>query len=117
MEKEGTVWILLSSEEKIPDYLPGYCIEATIPETKIRPKFPCFSTLYFGAGKKDKISKMDIVGLLIQKGGLKKEEIGLINILDFESFAAVPATKIAKLTSLLEKERIKNKKVKIEIAN
>ena len=117
MEKEGIVWILFSSEEKIPDYLPEYCTEVTIPETNNRPQLPYFSTLYFGAGKKDKIGKVDIVGLLIQKGGLSKDEIGLINILDFESYAAVPGTKIRKLVALLEKEKIKNKKVKIEFAN
>jgi len=108
---------LLSSEEKIPDYVPGYGVETLLKEGKNSPRIPYFSTLYFGAGKKDKISKGDIVGLLIQKGGLLKEEIGMINVLDFESFASVPASKIKKLASILEKEKIKNKKVKIEISN
>ena len=117
MENKGTVWILLSSEEKIPDYVPEYSVEIALPENTSVPIRPFFSTLYFGVGKKDKISKVDIVGLLIQKGGLEKEEIGLINILDFESFVAVPGAKISKLVSLLEKEKIKNKKVKIEISN
>ncbi len=117
MENEGTVWILLSSEEKIPDYVPGYGVETVLPRIEDLPRIPYFSTLYFGAGKKDKISKGDIVGLLIQKGGLLKEEIGMINVLDFESFVAVPASKINKLASILEKEKIKNKKVKIEISN
>ena len=117
MENEGTVWILLSSEEKVPDYVPEYATEVTITETNNHPKLPYFSTLYFGAGKKDKISKVDIVGLLIQKGGLKKDEIGLINILDFESFAAVPISKIDKLVTLLTNEKIKNRKVKIACSN
>ncbi len=113
MENEGTVWILLSADEKIPDYVPDYCEESTVPEAIIPTHEPYFSTLYFGAGKKDKISKGDIVGLLIQKGGLLKDEIGLINILDYESFAAVPVSKIKKLALLLANEKIKNKKVKI----
>jgi ATP-independent RNA helicase DbpA len=117
MEKEGTVWILLSADERIPDYVPDYCIESTVPEAKKLIQEPYFSTLYFGAGKKDKISKGDIVGLLIQKGGLLKEEIGLINILDYESFAAVPAVKIKKMIQLLSSEKIKNKKVKIACSN
>jgi len=117
MENEGTVWILLSAEEKIPGYVPQYCAETVLPENTNRLHVPHFSTLYFGAGKKDKISKTDIVGLLIQKGGLNKEEIGMINILDFESFAAVPLTRIKKVVSLLRDEKIKGKKVKIEMAN
>jgi ATP-independent RNA helicase DbpA len=117
MEKEGTVWILLSSAEKVPDYLPEDCIEVTIPATNHLRRLPYFSTLYFGAGKKDKISKVDIVGLLIQKGGLKKDEIGLINILDFESYVAIPTTKIRNVVTLLENGKIKNKKVKIALSN
>lgn len=117
MENEGTVWILLSSEEKIPDYVPESSIETKLADNQNQIRLPYFSTLYFGAGKKDKISKVDIVGLLIQKGNLLKEEIGLINILDYESFAAVPASKIRKVVSLLEKEKIKNRKIKIGISN
>jgi superfamily II DNA/RNA helicase len=117
MENEGTVWILLSATEKTPDYLPDYVVEVTLPDQIKRQQTPYFSTLYFGVGKKDKISKVDIVGLLIQKGRLDKLEIGLINILDFESYAAIPKAKIKKIVSLLELEKIKNKKVKIEISN
>jgi ATP-independent RNA helicase DbpA len=113
MEKEGTVWVLLSSTEKIPEYMPDFHEEISIQEKDRQPPVPYFSTLYFGAGKKDKISKTDLVGFLIQKGELAKEEIGLINILDFESFAAVPTSKIKKLVVLLSNEKIKNKKIKI----
>jgi ATP-independent RNA helicase DbpA len=117
MENEGTVWVLLSAEEKIPDYIPEYGQETIVEESKKKVVSPYFATLYFGAGRKDKISKTDIVGLLIQKGGLLKEEIGMINVLDFESFVAIPATKINKLVALLSEEKIKNKKVKIARAN
>lgn len=117
MENEGTVWILLSADEKIPAYVPDYCVEMDLPKINNPLKPPFFSTLYFGAGKKDKISKTDIVGLLIQKGGLKKDEIGLINILDFESYVAVPTENIKKVVTLLENGKIKNKKVKIAPSN
>ncbi|MEI7829860.1 MAG: DEAD/DEAH box helicase [Prolixibacteraceae bacterium] len=117
MDNEGTVWILLSENEKIPDYVPEYVEETSVPDTGKKLQAPYFATLYFGAGKKDKISKGDIVGLLIQKGGLNKEDIGIINVLDFESFAAVSITKITKLVSLLVNEKLKNKKVKIAISN
>jgi ATP-independent RNA helicase DbpA len=117
MENEGTIWILLSSTEKIPEYVPEFSVEVTIQEKINHRQIPHFSTIYFGAGKKDKISKVDIVGLLIQKGGLKKDEIGLINILDFESYVAVPTTNIEKVVRLLENGKIKNKKVKIALSN
>jgi superfamily II DNA/RNA helicase len=117
MENEGTVWILLSATEKIPDYVPEYSEEIQIQETGTNCKTPYYSTLYIGAGKKDKISKTDIVGLLIQKGGLQKEEIGMINILDYESFTAIPTAKIKQVVRQLANEKIKNKKAKIEQSN
>jgi ATP-independent RNA helicase DbpA len=116
MENEGTVWILLSAGEKIPGYIPDYFVEVSVPEVAESVREPYFSTLYLGAGKKDKISKGDIVGLLIQKGGLLKKEIGLINVLDYESFAAVPRAKIKNLITKISKERLKNKKIKIEVS-
>lgn len=117
MENEGTVWILLSATEKIPDYVPEYSVEEKIPEKNEACRTPYYSTLYIGLGKKDKISKIDIVGLLIQKGKLQKEEIGMINILDYESFAAIPVSKIRMVVKQLENEKIKNKKAKIEQSN
>lgn len=117
MDKEGTVWILLSSGASVPDYVPADATEADPEENPIPLKMPYYSTLYFGAGKKDKISKADIVGLLIQKGGLKKEEIGMIHVLDYESFAAVPEEKIRPLVKTIRNERLKNKKVRIEISD
>jgi ATP-independent RNA helicase DbpA len=117
MNNNGTVWVLLSASDKIPGYVPEYSMEVQVPEKSVPYKTPHFSTLYFGAGKKDKIGKTDIVGLLIQKGGLQKDEIGLINILDHDSFAAIPTSKIRKVVQLLENEKIKKKRTKIEHSN
>ncbi|HCA82664.1 MAG TPA: helicase, partial [Flavobacteriales bacterium] len=78
---------------------------------------PCeWRTLYIGAGKKDKINKMDIVGMLLQKGQLKKEELGKIEVLDYSAYAAVKANKIVKTLQLIKEEKIKNRKVKMEIS-
>ena len=44
---------------------------------------------YIGKGKKDKISKIDIVGFLCKKGGLKSSEIGKIDVKDRFTYVAV----------------------------
>ena len=74
------------------------------------------TAFFIAAGKKDKINKMDIVGFLIQKGKLQKDELGLIEVWDFCSYAAVKRNKIEALVQLIKNEKIKNKKVKIEVA-
>jgi len=59
---------------------------------------------------------VDIVGLLLQKGELAKEDLGLIEVLDHSSYAAVKRNLAKRTVELLRAEKIKNKKVKIEIS-
>jgi len=73
-------------------------------------------TLYIAAGKKDKVNKVDIVVLSCKKGGLAKEELGLIEVLDYSSYAAVKRNRIERVVALIKGEKIKNKKVKMEIS-
>ena len=87
-----------------------------LPAKNTIPKATPWETLYIAAGKKDKINKVDIVGLLLKKGELAKEDLGLIEVLDHTSYAAVKSNKIMKVVSLIKAEKIKNKKVKIEVS-
>ena len=73
-------------------------------------------TLYIGSGKKDKVNKVDIVGLFLQKGKLKKDELGLIDVLDYSAFVAIRSNKVKKVLELLKDEKIKGKKLKIELS-
>jgi ATP-independent RNA helicase DbpA len=75
-----------------------------------------YVTIYLSAGKKDKVNKVDIVGFLLQKGKLQKEELGLIEVLDFTAYAAVKRNKVEEVLYHISKEKLKNKKVKIEIS-
>ena len=74
-------------------------------------------TLYISGGKKDKISKMDIVGFLSKKGNLKQEDIGKIEVLDFMSFAAVRKDLAAGVLRAIQSEKMKGKKYKIVVTN
>ena len=66
--------------------------------------------------KKDKVNKIDIVGFLSNKGQLKKDDIGLIDVKDFFSFVAIRKLKVGQTLQLIKDQKIKNKKVKIDIA-
>jgi ATP-independent RNA helicase DbpA len=116
MHATGTAWLLLGEGEYVPGYVKEVPAEETLPaENKIPANTP-WSTVYIAAGKKDKINKMDIVGMFLQKGKLLKDELGLIEVLDFSAYAAVKRQKVNSLLSLIKEEKIKNKKVKIEIS-
>jgi len=52
----------------------------------------------------------------LQKGGLAKDELGKIDILDHSAYAAIKSVKVKKLLELLSNEKIKSRKVKFELA-
>lgn len=116
MHADGTVILLMHEEEYFPDYLEEEPSELVLQEMP-PPPAPEWQTLWVGKGKKDKISKMDIVGFLAKKGALKKEEIGLIEVKDFYAFTAVKRSKMSRLLKRIQNEKIKGKKARMGIAN
>ena len=117
MNALGTSWLVLAEKESVPDFLSAQPEFVNLPEQILLPEPPQWITLYIGAGKKDKISKTDIVGFLIQKGNLTKEEIGLITILDNASFVAINRVKARQTIAAIKDEKVKNQKVRIAISN
>ncbi|MEJ6978931.1 DEAD/DEAH box helicase [Pedobacter sp. P351] len=115
MHAKGTSYLILSEDESLP-YLKDKPEIEELPTKNTIPKPAEWATVYIAAGKKDKINKVDIVGLLLQKGKLAKDDLGLIEVLDHTSYAAVKRNQIENVLRSIKDERIKNKKVKIEIA-
>ncbi|CAN5582550.1 DEAD/DEAH box helicase [soil metagenome] len=116
MDASGTSILILSPEERLPSYITTTVTEINLPESSELPEKPKWSTVFIAAGKKDKVNKIDIVGFLTNKGQLKKEDIGLIEVKDFFSFVAIRKVKMGYALQLIKNEKIKNKKVKIDIA-
>ncbi|WP_295720841.1 DEAD/DEAH box helicase [Mucilaginibacter sp.] len=115
MHAKGTSYLILAPDEK-PSYLKDMPEVEELPADPIVPPPSPWATLYIAAGKKDKVNKIDIVGLLLKKGGLDKEDVGLIEVLDYTSYAAVKRNRIEKAVQQIKGEKIKNKKVKIDIS-
>jgi len=106
-EAEGHSYIILNEEETVPEY-----IEDEVPEFFIPKKLPeiqpsAWATIYIGKGKKDKLSKMDVLGFVCKIGGLTRDEVGRIDVKEHQSFVAVKRT---HLRSALEK--MKGQKIK-----
>ncbi len=116
MDATGNVYVIYSPEEKLPEYINSVSEAFDLPAQVPIPDKPKWSTLFIAAGKKDKINKIDIVGFLSNKGHLKKDEIGLIEVKDFSAFVAVRKSKVGQVIESIKDEKIKNKKIKIAIA-
>ncbi|KIC89577.1 helicase [Flavihumibacter sp. ZG627] len=115
-EASGTVILIVSPEEEIPEYVDPNILEIELPEKQDLPEKPKWTTFYFSAGKKNKINKVDLVGFLTQKGELKKEDIGLIEVKDFTSYVAIRKSKASHTLNLIKDHKVKGQKVKIEVA-
>jgi len=116
VEASGTAILILSPGETLPAYIQEEVTPIELPATATLPDKPKWATLFISAGKKDKVNKVDIVGFFSHKGQLKKEDIGLIEVKDFTSFVAIRKSKASHTLQLIKNERLKNKKVKIEVA-
>lgn len=116
MDASGSVVLMKGPDENIPAYIETAITELQLPEECKLPPKPDWVTLFMPLGKKDKVNKIDIVGFLLQKANLKKEDVGLIEVKDFHSFFAIRRAKTKSVFHLLKDERIKNKKAKISIA-
>jgi hypothetical protein len=117
MHAEGQAYLVLADDETLPGYIDKSVEELKLSDKLHLPPPPRFACLYISAGKKDKISKGDIVGLLTKKGGLQGDEIGLITTLDFSSYVAVKRSRVDKVLANIKNERLKKLKVKIEVAS
>lgn len=117
MHAEGQAYLLLADDETLPAYMDQNIEELKVSAKLKLPPPPFFTCLYIGGGKKDKISKGDIVGLLTKKGGLSAEDIGIITTLDFASYVAIKQSQVSKVLNSIKNEKLKNKKIKIEIAS
>lgn len=109
-ESEGNSYFLLNDEESVPDYvlekdgeLPEYYIPKNLPP--VQPSI--WATIYIGKGKKDKISKVDVLGTLCKIGGLTTKEVGRIDVREHQSFAAIHRVKMQEVLSKLKGKKIK----------
>lgn len=116
MKLSGTAYVILHRDEPRPAYLDKSLETLELPIHLPLPKPPEFVTLYISGGKKNKLNKVDIVGFFSQKGQLDKSDLGLIDVKDFISFAAVKRTKVDALLDRVKDEKMKGRKYRIEIA-
>ena len=116
MLSTGTAYIIFNESEKKLDYIDYEMPVLNIENAINLPKPPEFQTVYISGGKKNKLNKIDIVGFFSQKGKLEKGDLGLIEVKDFISFAAIKFSKVSDLLKNIRDEKMKGKKFKIEVA-
>lgn len=110
----GNTFFLLGPEEHIPEFINIEPEEYTIGEPSIRPCMPKMVTLYIGKGKKDKLSKGDIVGFLCKIGGLTSDGIGRIDVYDRYTYVAINRKQLKSVLRNTAGAKIKGLRTVIE---
>ena len=116
MDAEGSAFVLLGVNENLPDFITPVPMAFPLPKLTSAPPKPEWSTLYIGKGKKDKLSKMDVVGFMFKKGMIAKEDLGMVEVKDYFSYVAIKSSKVKDVLRLIQNEKIKNMKTKVDLA-
>ncbi len=111
---DGTAYVIVNEEESIPEYVnwDREYVPRSVSDDGIRSEV---ATLYINAGKKERISKGDVAGYVMQRGELTKDEVGKIIVDDHSSIVAVPRSKAGKVLELLAPHKLKNTRVRVSL--
>ena len=113
-DADGSTWFLLGPEETLPEYVTAE--DSELPDKVGRPAQPEWETIYVGKGKKDKVNRVDIAGFFYKKGGLTKDDVGRIDVMDHYAFVAIRRSKVKSLLTLVVGEKIKGTKTIVQVA-
>jgi superfamily II DNA/RNA helicase len=113
MHSNGTAYVLKWENEELPEFIKDAVIEKVKTDTK--PISNNWETIYISGGRKDKISKGDVAGLFMKQGGLKKDELGLIELTQNCVYVAVPRSKSKDIIDKLNNAKLKTKRVRISL--
>lgn len=117
MHASGTAWLLLAASDYVPAFIETPPSFVELPEECDLPEPTPWETIYLSLGRKDKVSKGDIAGFLMQQGQLPSEAVGKIEVLDYMAFAAVKRSLSTKLLRKIKGQPLKKKSVRVEPAS
>lgn len=114
-EADGCSYLILNPKETLPEYLDPAPEDYVPSKPALRPVAPRWVTVYIGRGKKDKLSRVDIVGFFCKKGGLRADDIGRIDVKDRYAYAAIDRLKVRAALRAVAGEKIKGMRTLVEV--
>ena len=115
MDAEGNAYLIVAPQEEVPMYIENIRYLRLDAEPHLLA-MPVMETLHFAAGKREKLSKGDILGFLTRCCGLNASEVGLIEVKDHYSYAAVARTQAEKVLTVAKEDKIKGRRIKVSRA-
>ncbi len=109
-EAEGAVYMIAFENKELPNFVPSELEEYALPKRNTLPSAPQWTALYVGKGKRDKISRGDLAGFFMKKGGLRPDEVGTILVFPDYSYVAVKMSRMREVLKKVAGEKIKGVK-------
>lgn len=107
VDARGEAFVLVGPDEDVKEFITfddsrylGDDADRNIPASRI-------STIYISAGRREKISKGDVVGFLTNQGGMQSSDIGHIDLFDHYTLVAVKRSEAAKVLQTVAPLKIK----------
>lgn len=113
-EADGAVYMITFEGKELPDYSPSVLSEYELPKETVLPQTSQWAAIYVGKGKRDKISRGDLAGFFMKKGGLRADDVGAIMVFDRYSYVAVKMNKMREVLKTVAGEKIKGIKTVVE---
>ena len=113
VNSSGLVYIVTYSNENLPSFIRDLPLLKLILKKKKRTEF--WSTLLFTGGRKDKISKADIAGMLFKQGKLINGQIGLIELKNDCAFVSIKSSEVKEVLNRVNNIKLKKKKIRISL--
>lgn len=115
MDAEGDAYVIIAEGEATPDYIDRIQNEYKTSGSETELPSPQWTTLLINKGKREKIRKGDVVGFLFKIGQLGKDDLGLIEVKDNYSLAAVHKNQASLVVKKVNNQKIKGKKALVRI--
>lgn len=114
VDATGDIYVLTGPDEELKPFIETDGTYRPDPNASSSLKSDK-ATIRISAGRKEKLSKGDIVGFLCKEGGLEAAEIGPITLSDHHALVAVPSSKARTLIKELEPKKIKGNRRKLTL--
>ncbi len=111
---QGDIYVILGPEERPAEFIDiddEYQVKGGT-----RRLLSLSTTVYFCAGRKDKVSRGDILGFLVKECGLAAGDVGKIFVAERYALVAVPTEMAETVVQRSRTAKVKGKRVKASIA-
>lgn len=106
VDKSGDIYLLVGPDETLAPYIEPDDTITPIADDSVTLKSE-LTTLYISAGKKEKLSKGDILGFLTVQEGIPGKDIGKIDVYDHYSLVTLNSNDAGRLLAKGQNFRIK----------